>query len=278
VRLSRRAVLLDALGTLVNLEPPAPRLRRELVERFGLSVTEAEAHRAIVKEIAYYRAHLDDGRDEPGLRALRRQCAEVLWAELPGTGPRDTDAIVEALLASLEFAAFADASEALRALKELGLRLVVVSNWDVSLPHVLEQLELTRWLDGVVTSAAVGARKPRPEIFQHALALAQVDPEQAVHVGDSLEEDVSGARAARIEAVWVQRSGSGKPGPRKPGLREPEPREPEPREPEPREPGLREPEPREPEPREPGPRKPGPRKPEVATISTLRDLPGLLST
>ena len=41
------AVLLDALGTLVALEPPAPRLRAELAARFGLEVSEDEAARAI---------------------------------------------------------------------------------------------------------------------------------------------------------------------------------------------------------------------------------------
>jgi putative hydrolase of the HAD superfamily len=204
----RRAVLLDALGTLVNLEPPAPRLRRELLERFGLSVTPDDAQRAIGAEIAYYRAHLDEGRDAPGLRALRERCASVLWNELPGAGPVDNQAVVDALLASLTFTAFPDALPVLQALRDLGLRLVVVSNWDMSLPDVLERIGLAGCLDGVVTSAAVGARKPLTEIFLEALALARADPEQAVHVGDSLDEDVLGARRAGIDAVWLAREGS----------------------------------------------------------------------
>lgn len=210
--------MLDALGTLVNLEPPAPRLRLELLERFGLSVTEAEAERAMAKEIAYYRAHLDKGRDEPSLRALRRRCAEVLWSELPsgraskGEQAPSGAAVMDALLASLRFTAFDDVTPALSALRELGLRLVVVSNWDVSLPDVLAGLELTRWLDGVVTSAAVGARKPRREIFERGLELAGVGPDQAMHVGDSLEEDVAGARAAGIEPVLLARTDPGGSG------------------------------------------------------------------
>ncbi|HZU59932.1 MAG TPA: HAD family hydrolase [Solirubrobacteraceae bacterium] len=212
----RRAVLLDALGTLVKLEPPVPRLQRALIERLGLPVTEADARRAIAQEITYYRAHLNEGRDQSSLRELRRRCAEVLWSELPAAGPMDTDAVVEALLASLHFTAFPDAEPVLRALTEDGLRLVVVSNWDISLADVLERLDLSRWLDGVVTSAGVGARKPRPEVFLQALALAEADPGEAVHVGDSLQEDVMGARGAGIEAVWLVREGtaeSNPPGP-----------------------------------------------------------------
>lgn len=192
----------------MNLEPPAPRLRRELHERFGLSVSEAGAQRAIGAEITYYRAHLDEGRDEPRLRALRRRCAEVLRSELPGAQPVGTDDIVDALLASLEFTAFPDALPALRELRGLGLRVVVVSNWDVSLPDVLARIGLGSFLDGVVTSAGVGARKPGSEIFQRALAHVEAEPGQAVHVGDSLEEDVLGATRAGIDAVWLAREGA----------------------------------------------------------------------
>ena len=75
-----KAVLLDALGTLLELEPPAPFLRRELAERFDVEIEEAEAERAFSAEISFYRDHLDDGRDEQSLASLRERCAEVLTA------------------------------------------------------------------------------------------------------------------------------------------------------------------------------------------------------
>ena len=202
------AILLDALGTLVALEPPAPRLRAELARRFGLEVSEDEAARAIGAEIAYYRAHLDDGRDPAGLAALRRRCAGVVRAELPAAGLElELEQLVDALLASLHFTAFADVRPALTAARARGQRLVVVSNWDVSLHDVLRKLELEPLLDGILTSAGAGARKPAPAIFEQALAVAGVIAEQAIHVGDSLEEDVAGARAAGIEPVLVRRDG-----------------------------------------------------------------------
>jgi putative hydrolase of the HAD superfamily len=200
------AILLDALGTLVGLDPPAPRLRVELAERFGLEVSEDEAARAIAAEIAYYRAHLDEGRDAAGLEALRRQCAVVLRSALPGDGAAlDVDELVQALLASLRFTAFADVRPALEAARDRGQRLVVVSNWDVSLVGVLRGLELEPLLDAIVTSAGAGARKPSPVIFDQALALAGVTPADAIHVGDTLDEDVAGARAAGIEPVLIRR-------------------------------------------------------------------------
>jgi putative hydrolase of the HAD superfamily len=63
-------------------------------------------------------------------------------------------------------------------------------------------------LDGVVTSAEAGARKPSAAIFERALGLAGVGGGDAIHIGDSLEEDVAGARAAGIEPVLLRRDGA----------------------------------------------------------------------
>jgi putative hydrolase of the HAD superfamily len=210
------AILLDALGTLVALEPPAPRLRAELAARFGLELSDEQAARAITAEIAYYRAHLDEGRDAAGLESLRRRCAEVLRSALPGDAAGlETDPLVEALLAALHFTAFPDVRPALATARERGQRLVVVSNWDVSLLGVLRGLELEPLLDAIVTSAATGARKPSPAIFEQALELAGVAAADAIHVGDTLDEDVAGARAAGIEPVLIRRTD----GPPVPGVR-----------------------------------------------------------
>ena len=207
-----RAILLDALGTLIELEPPAPRLRSELSGRFGLELPLASCEQAIGAEIAFYRAHLDEGRDPESLAALRRRCASVLRRALPADAQdaaSDLDAVTDALLASLRFRPYDDVRPALSDWRAGGLRLVVVSNWDVSLHDVLERVGLAPLLDGVVTSAEAGARKPAPAIFERALRLAGVRPGDAVHAGDSTDEDVAGAQAAGIEPVLVRRADAG---------------------------------------------------------------------
>jgi putative hydrolase of the HAD superfamily len=216
--LSRRpgAVLFDALGTLVELEPPAPRLRSELATRFGLSISQDQAERAIGAEITYYRTHLGQGRDDLSLAELRGRCAEVLSRELEWILSRKVPAgreMVDALLASLRFSAFADARPTLDRLQALGLRLVVVSNWDVSLGDVLGRVGLSECLDEVITSAAVGVGKPDPRIFQRGLAAVGAVADEAIHVGDSAREDVDGARAAGIEPVLVDREQAAAPRP-----------------------------------------------------------------
>jgi len=208
------AILLDAFGTLLALESPAPTLRSELARRFDIDVSEAQARRAVAAEIAYYRAHLDEGRDEASLADLRGRCAEALRAALGRSAPiaqLEREALTEALLASLRFRAFPDVEPAIAAARAHGQRVVAVSNWDISLADVLGRLKLARLLDGVVTSAGVGARKPSPKIFFRALSVAGVAPRDAVHVGDSVDEDVVGARSAGIEPILIRRDG--RPGP-----------------------------------------------------------------
>ena len=203
-------VLLDALGTLVALEPPAPRLRRLLGER-GFEVDERRAGRAFAAEIAYYLEHHLEGSDEARLRDLRDRCAERMAEalELPGL---DRATARELMLAALRFTPFEDALPALEALHGRGQRMLIVSNWDCSLPQWLGPAGLLERVEHVVTSAQVGAAKPAPAIFRQALAIAGARPEQAVHVGDSMQNDVEGARAAGIRPVLVRRDGDAPPG------------------------------------------------------------------
>jgi putative hydrolase of the HAD superfamily len=203
--------LLDAMGTLVRLEPPGQRLRRELAVRFALRLTPGEAEAAMRAEITYYREHMHAAANSEAVRALRVAAAEALRAGLPADHRLpgvDGTQLAEALVAALHFTPYPDAFPALACARERGLRLVVVSNWDSSLPEVLERIGIGERVDGVISSAAAGTAKPDPAVFAAALALAGVAAPDAMHVGDSLREDVAGARAAGIEPVWLDRTGA----------------------------------------------------------------------
>jgi putative hydrolase of the HAD superfamily len=193
-----RAVLLDALGTLVELEPPWV----HLAEALGVE-PDAPLVRAVRAEMSYYRDHSHEGRDARSLAELRGRCAEVLSSGLGREVP------VETMMSAIRFRAFGDAAPALAALRRLGLSLVCVSNWDCSLPEVLARCGLDGALDGVVTSAEAGARKPDPAIFEPALRLAGCAAAEALYVGDTPAEDVEGARAAGIPALLIDRAGGG---------------------------------------------------------------------
>jgi putative hydrolase of the HAD superfamily len=202
------AVLLDALGTIVELERPWPHLVEELAAR-GVVVREEDARAAMLAEMAYYRAHHDEASTWPALRDLRRRCAAVIEENLRTALP--LDAVEAALLGAVRFRPYPEVPDALARLRARGARLAVVSNWDVSLHDVLERTGLRSLVDAVVISAELGAAKPDPAIFRAALARLGAAPGDALHVGDSVEHDVAGARAAGIEAVLVARDGAEAP-------------------------------------------------------------------
>ena len=89
---------------------------------------------------------------------------------------------------------------------------MVASNWDCSLPEWLRPAGILELVDGVVTSAEVGAAKPSARVFERALAVAGVDPVQALHVGDKVDNDIEGAAAAGVRGVLLQREGEPPPG------------------------------------------------------------------
>ena len=201
-----KAVLLDVLGTLVELEPAAPALREEIERRTGIDVGDERASAAFAAEIGYYLEHHLDGADRTGLEDLRDRCAVQIQREL-GLPELDHATAREAMLAALRFRAFPDAVSLLEELRSRGLRVVAASNWDVSLTDGLERTGLAPYLDGAVSSAVVGAAKPDPAVFVEALRVAGCEPEEAFHVGDSPDGDVEGARAAGVRVALLDRYG-----------------------------------------------------------------------
>jgi putative hydrolase of the HAD superfamily len=199
------AVTLDAMGTLVSIEPPGPRLQRSLERRLGLAVELARCEGAMRVEMRHYRAHCTAARDASSLAALRLDCASLIAdaLALDVSGPE----LLPSLTDAISFQAYEDAMPALRRLAAAGLKLAVIANWDISLTDVLRRLGLADPFATIVTAAAVGAAKPDPEPFRVALERLGVDAARCVHVGDDPVTDVAGARGAGLTAVLIDRSG-----------------------------------------------------------------------
>ena len=196
------------MGTLLRFEDPVPRLRDALRARCGVDPGPDAARTAIRAEIAYYRAHLHEGRDAASLADLRARSAEAMRPALgPAFAAAGPDALTAALLDAIAFTAYPDVPPALRALRAGGCALVVVSNWDASLRERLAEAGLDGLVDAAVASAELGAAKPDPAIFARGLALAGADAAGAWHVGDDVAADVEGALAAGIRPVLVHRRG-----------------------------------------------------------------------
>ena len=98
-----------------------------------------------------------------------------------------------------------EATAALRRLKERGLRLGVISNFDFRLYQILEDLELKPHFDSITISSQAGFAKPRREVFEAALAKHGLRPAEALHVGDSVRLDFEAAAAVGMSAALVDR-------------------------------------------------------------------------
>ena len=98
-------------------------------------------------------------------------------------------------------------------LRRRGVRLGVVSNWDVRLAEILRRLGIFADFDAVIVSAEQAAEKPDAAIFRAAWTALGVRPEEALHIGDSWRDDVCGATTAGMRAVWFNPSGTPVPEP-----------------------------------------------------------------
>ncbi|MGB9741057.1 MAG: HAD family hydrolase [Candidatus Bathyarchaeia archaeon] len=105
------------------------------------------------------------------------------------------------------------AREAVRRVKELGLKVVVVGNvvfWPGSYNRILlEKAGLAGFIDEQFYADELGVSKPKPEIFARMLSRFNVQPHKALHVGDSVFEDLAGAVISRMNAALIDKNVDG---------------------------------------------------------------------
>ena len=102
---------------------------------------------------------------------------------------------------------YPDTVESLEQLKSNAISLAIVSNWNSSLKKVVDGLNIADYFDFMLASAEVGVKKPSPKIFHKALECAGIEPSRVVHVGDTYQTDVLGARRAGIRGIMLDRHG-----------------------------------------------------------------------
>ncbi len=106
------------------------------------------------------------------------------------------------------FRLYEDVAETLAALKKANVRMALITNGPSDLQRSkLQILDIEHWFDAVVISGEIGRAKPAAAVFDRAVRQTGIRPADVWHVGDSLEADVAGARAAGLTAVWLNRTG-----------------------------------------------------------------------
>ena len=217
-----RAVLLDLDDTLFDHQHCA---REALAEVTGLHpcfagvapATLEQAHGRILEELHLEvlagRLNLDAARVER-FRRLYEAAGVEAAADLAA---RTAAAYRERYIAARQPVAGAEAF--LAAVRARATVVIVSNNLVEEQQAKLRECGLDRYVDVLVVSEEAGVSKPEPRIFEIALGRARVGPDEAVMVGDSWTNDVEGARAAGIRAVWFNRDGSDAPDPSVPVIR-----------------------------------------------------------
>ena len=132
---------------------------------------------------------------------------------LLGPFPRFTayfDALYDFFAQADAWQLYPETTETLTALQGRGFRLGVISNFDSRLFGLLDGLGIKHFFDPIVISTQAGSAKPEVEIFLQALSVDDFAPHQALHIGDSFDMDIVGAKAAGLTPVHVDRM-SGRP-------------------------------------------------------------------
>jgi putative hydrolase of the HAD superfamily len=209
-----RAVTFDATGTLFAV-PRLAETYSEVLRRHGVEAPLGELRGLIPRVWQELACSADMSRDRflahpGGARGWWRRYLERLCEHL-GQGPPSPFAAAE-LYARFgrgdAYRLYPDVLPTLSALERRGVPMAVVSNWDERLPGVLEDLGLAPFFQAVAYSADVGVEKPHPGIFEHALGALELQPEEVLHVGDRVREDVEGALALGMEAMLLVRPGT----------------------------------------------------------------------
>lgn len=100
---------------------------------------------------------------------------------------------------------FEDASDTLEKLKERGYKLGIIANQSVGATQRLDNWGLLMYFDVIALSSELGVSKPNRSIFEKAVELAGCQFQNAVMVGDRLDNDIRAAKSLGMKTVWIRK-------------------------------------------------------------------------
>ncbi|MGC9334180.1 MAG: HAD-IA family hydrolase [Anaerolineae bacterium] len=202
-RLRYDTVVFDVGGTLLGFHDSAPFQEFLAEAELPAAAEDTRAlHRRLLEVITTERdAAQGLGAKEYELSDWWRTIFEKTWPDRPDLAER-----MKLWLSIGRFdRLFGDVLPALEGLKEMGLRLGVLSNFGTSLRDVLRGFGLLAYFDFVVVSAEVSLAKPDPRIFELAVEQASHPRARILYVGDHVGDDMEGAAGADVDAVLIDR-------------------------------------------------------------------------
>ncbi|MEB3294213.1 MAG: HAD family hydrolase [Synechococcales bacterium] len=210
-----QVIFFDAVGTLFGVKGSVGSIYAEIADRHGVEVAPQTL------DSTFYAAFKKAGAPAfPGYPITAVAAQEFAWwkgivqSTFDQAGVliqfEDFDAFFAELYSHFATAApwelYQDTIVTLKRFHDLKIPLGILSNFDSRIYSVLKSLQLIDYFQSITISTEIGAAKPDTHIFRMALLKHNCPPQQAWHIGDSLEEDYRAARAVGIRGIWLNRS------------------------------------------------------------------------
>jgi putative hydrolase of the HAD superfamily len=208
-----KGVIFDLGSTLIYFDGDWSQVWEEALEELqaalrdvGIKEISAELTSEFARRMeAYRRDRLDDHQERTTANVL----TEALQA-LEGSVPDDDllASALERMYARTErhWKPVPGVNDVLRQLASQGLRMALLSNAgdEDNVQRLIDRAGIRHHLDPILISAALGLRKPATQPYELILSRWNIKPEQAVMVGDRLDQDILGAQRAGLHQIWLQ--------------------------------------------------------------------------
>jgi putative hydrolase of the HAD superfamily len=197
-----RAVLFDAAETLFTTRGSVGEIYASVAREYGSHASADAIQRAFVRHFR--------GAGPISIQDQRHWWKDVVHRVFSEVGMVENfddffDRVYDTFRDGQGWTLFPETLEALKQLRDLGLKLGIISNFDTRIYSVLDSLGIRRFFDTVTISSETGYSKPDPEIFESAVRDLGVPATAVLLVGDSPHDDVEPAMRAGLAAILIDR-------------------------------------------------------------------------
>jgi putative hydrolase of the HAD superfamily len=208
-----KVITFDAANTLIRLSHPVGVTYAGVARRFGadLDPTDLEQGFRVAWKTVPRLPDMRGPRPDDGRSWWRQVVAKTF--EIAGAKVEPFEDFFDAVYREFALPGIwrlePGALDLLQDLRRAGLRLGIISNFDLRLYQILEHVGVSSLFEQLIVSSQVGADKPSPRIFEEGLRRFQVEPTELLHVGDDKVADGEGARAVGMQTLILGFAGSG---------------------------------------------------------------------